>query len=46
MCALAFMCLLFVLVPSLIGSVSFLILVSGGMAIGIAWWMFRTGRLG
>ena len=43
---LAFMCVLFVLVPSLIGSVSFLILVSGGMAIGIAWWMFRTGRLG
>ena len=43
---LAFMCVLFVLVPSLIGSVSFLILVSGGMAIGIAYWMFRTGRLG
>ena len=42
---LAFMCLLFVLVPSLIGSVSFLILVSGGLAIGIAYWMFRTGRL-
>ena len=42
---LAFMCVLFVVVPSLIGSVSFLILVSGGMAIGIAYWMFRTGRL-
>lgn len=42
---LAFMCVLFVAVPSLIGSVSFLILVSGGMAIGIAYWMFRTGRL-
>ena len=42
---LAFMCVLFVLAPGLIGSVSFLILGSGGMAIAIAWWMFRTGRL-
>lgn len=42
---LVFMCILFVLVPSLIGSVSFLILLSGGMAIGIAYLLFKKGKL-
>lgn len=42
---LAFMCVLFVAVPSLIGSVSFLILLSGAMAIGIAYWLFKKGKL-
>lgn len=42
---LAFMCVLFVLAPGLIGSVSFLILLSGGMAIGIAYWLFQKGKL-
>ena len=39
------MCLLFVAVPGLIGQVSFLILVGGGLAIALAWLMFRKGKL-
>lgn len=42
---LVFMCVLFVAAPGLIGSVSFLILLSGGMAIGIAFWLFKKGKL-
>ena len=42
---LVFMCVLFTAVPSLIGSVSFLILLSGAMAIGIAYWLFKKGKL-
>ena len=33
----AVMCLLFILVPSLTSSTSFMILPSGAMAIGLAW---------
>lgn len=42
---LIFMSVLFVLVPSLIANVSFLILLSGAMAIGIAYWLFKQGKL-
>ena len=42
---LVFMCILFVAAPGLIGSVSFLILLSGAMAIGIAYWLFKHGKL-
>lgn len=45
MVPLVFMCVLFVAAPSLIGSVSFLILLSGAMAIGIAYWLFKKGKL-
>lgn len=38
---LAVMCALFVAAPGLIGSVSFLVLLSGGLAIGIAYLLFR-----
>lgn len=39
------MCVLFVAVPALIGQVSFLILLGGGLSIALAWLMFRRGRL-
>ena len=39
--AMTVMSLLFVLVPSMIGSAGFLIIPSGAMAIGIAWLLFR-----
>lgn len=42
---LVLMCVLFVLVPSLIGSVSFLILLSGGLAIGIAYFLYKKDVL-
>ena len=42
---LVFMCVLFVAAPGLIGSASFLILLSGAMAIGIAYWLFKHGKL-
>ena len=42
---LALMCALFVFVPSLIGSVSFLILLSGGLAIGLAAWLYQKDKL-
>lgn len=42
---LAVMCVLFVAVPALIGQVSFLILMGGGLSIALAWLMFRRGRL-
>lgn len=42
---LAVMSILFVAVPSMIGSVSFLLLVAGGMAIGIAYLLFKKGKL-
>ena len=42
---LAVMCVLFVAVPALIGQVSFLILLGGGLSIALAWLMFRRGRL-
>lgn len=42
---LALMCVLFVCVPSLIGSVSFLLLLSGALSIGIAWVLYRRGKL-
>lgn len=42
---LVFMSVLFILVPSLISNVSFLILLSGAMAIGIAWYLFKKGKL-
>lgn len=42
---LVFMCILFVAAPGLIGSVSFLILLSGAMAIGIAYWLLKHGKL-
>ncbi len=42
---LVFMSVLFILAPSLIANVSFLILLSGAMAIGIAWYLFKKGRL-
>ena len=42
---LVLMCALFVLVPSLIGSVSFLILLSGALAIGIAALLYKKGWL-
>ena len=35
--------LLFILVPSLTGSTSFMIIPSGALAIGIAWYLFRKG---
>lgn len=38
---LAVMAVLFVAVPSLIGSVGFLIIPSGAMAIGVAWVLFK-----
>ena len=42
---LVFMCILFVAAPGLIGSVSFLILLSGAMTIGVAYWLFKHGKL-
>ncbi len=42
---LLLMCVLFMAVPSLIGSVSMLVLVSGALAIGIAVIMYRKGKL-
>lgn len=42
---LVFMCLLFVVAPGLIGSVSFLIFLSGAMAIGIAYILFKKEKL-
>ncbi len=42
---LLLMCALFVLVPSLIGSVSFLVLLSGALAIGIAFLLYKKGRI-
>ena len=41
---LVLMSLLCVLVPSMIGSVGFLIIPSGAMAIGIAWLLFRRDQ--
>ena len=40
---LILMSLLFILVPSLTGSTSFMIIPSGALAIGIAWYLFRKG---
>lgn len=42
---LALMCVLFVAVPALIPNVSFLVLLSGGLAIGIAWLLWKKDRL-
>lgn len=42
---LALMCALFVLIPSLIGSVSFLILLAGALAIGIAFLLWKKNLL-
>ena len=41
---LVVMSLLFILVPSLTGSTSFMIIPSGAMAIGITWLLYRKGR--
>ena len=38
---LAVMTVLFLIVPSLLGSVSFMIIPSGAMAIGIAYWFYK-----
>ncbi|MEG2404172.1 MAG: hypothetical protein RSC01_04560 [Oscillospiraceae bacterium] len=43
---LVFMCLLCILVPSMITNVSLLIIPSGGIAIGIAWLLFKKDKLG
>ena len=43
---LAVMSLLFVLVPSLTSSISFMILPSGALAIGIAYLKFKKTRRG
>lgn len=40
---LILMSLLFIIVPSLTGSTSFMIIPSGALAIGIAWYIFRKG---
>lgn len=40
---LILMSLLFIIVPSLTGSTSFMIIPSGALAIGIAWYFFRKG---
>lgn len=40
---LILMSLLFIIVPSLTGSTSFMIIPSGALAIGIAWYLFRKG---
>lgn len=40
---LVLMSLLFILVPSLTGSTSFMIIPSGALAIGIAWFFFKKG---
>ncbi|MEG1153951.1 MAG: hypothetical protein RSD61_05385 [Ruthenibacterium sp.] len=42
---LLLMCVIFVLVPSLISSVSFLILVAGALAIGIAYVLYQKNML-
>lgn len=42
---LALMCVLFVAVPALIPNVSFLILLSGALAIGIAWMLWKKDKL-
>lgn len=42
---LALMCVLFIAVPALIPNVSFLVLLSGGLAIGIAWLLWKKDRL-
>ena len=42
---LIFMSLLFILVPSLIGSTSFMIVPSGAIAIGVAYLMFRKKNM-
>ena len=41
---LILMSLLFIIVPSLTGSTSFMIIPSGALAIGIAWYLFRKGN--
>lgn len=41
---LVIMSLLFIFVPSLTGSTSFMIIPSGALAIGIAWLLYRKGR--
>ena len=38
------MAALFMLVPGLIGSTSFMIIPSGAVAIGLAWFYFRRDR--
>ncbi len=43
---LIIMSVLFILVPSLTGSTSFMILPSGGMAIAIAWYFFKKKKDG
>ena len=43
---LAVMCVVFVALPSLIGSVSFLILLGGGLSIAWGWWLSKKGKLG
>ena len=40
---LILMSLLFIIVPSLTGSTSFMIIPSGALAIGVAWYLFRKG---
>lgn len=40
------MCVVFVALPSLIGSVSFLILLGGGLSIAWGWWLSKKGKLG
>lgn len=41
---LLLMSVLFMLVPSLTGSTSFMIIPSGALAIGIAWYFYKKGR--
>lgn len=43
---LAVMCVVFVALPSLIGNVSFLILLGGGLSIAWGWWLSKKGKLG
>ena len=38
------MALLFILVPSLTGSTSFMVLPSGAIAIGVAFLLYKKGR--
>ncbi len=42
---LLLMCALFVLVPSLIGSVSMFVLLAGALAIGIAFMLYKKGKI-
>ena len=41
---LVIMSVLFVLLPSLIGSTSFMIIPSGAIAIGVAYLIYKKGR--